>query len=203
MGGRDPTLLQDTILLAGAEFRGNRQCSLEGEMLGQGACRAVQPRYGWGISYTNAGISVWINSAVSIGGCMGPKALLLPLFTLHLNSELLSHKPMHNHVAATDSCTSIVLALGWQAKWSNLRRLGPQGKRKVIKIIFYLAWSKSMLRKEQHLIPDYALQLAHLQQFVLLRLTENFLYIIKFKREKGSNYRYVYSLCRYLCGLFI
>lgn len=36
-----------------------------------------------------------------------------------------------------------------------------------------------------------------------LTLTEIFLNIIKFKREKGNNYRYVYSLYRYLCGLSV
>lgn len=103
---------------------------------------------------------------------------------------------VHKHVAVTDYCWSIVLTLGWQGRWSNLCWLGPQWKRKLIKITLHLSWSESMCGKEQHLRPDYALQLAHLQQFVWpCSLTEIF-NIIKFKREKGSNYTHVYSLCR-------
>lgn len=63
-------------------------------------------------------------------------------------------------------CWSIVLALGWQARWSNFCWFGPQWKRKLIKITLHLSGSKSMHGKEQHLRPDYALQLANLQQFV-------------------------------------
>jgi len=43
-------------------------------------------------------------------------------------------------------CWSIVLALGWQARWSNLWWLGPQWNRKLMKITSHLSWSKRIHR---------------------------------------------------------